>query len=57
MVARHLSAGDVLKDGSRWVVIGKIEIKGGRVTVNGHDSNTNKKCVVILRPDDEVEIA
>jgi hypothetical protein len=56
MQARHLSAGDVLKDGSRFVVVGKVEITKGRVVVNGHDSNTGKKCVVIHSPDAEVEV-
>lgn len=57
MTARLIQAGDTIKDGSRWVVVGKVEIKGGQVFVWGHESNTNKKVCIKFAPDSEVEVA
>lgn len=57
MVARQLQEGDVLRDGSAWIVLGKVEVKSGRVFAFGHDSNTRKKVCLKMHPEEEVEVA
>lgn len=57
MKARLIQAGDTIKDGSRWVVVGKVEFKSGAVFVWGHESNTNKKVCIKFSPEEETDIA
>lgn len=55
MQARYISVGDVVKIGHRFLVVQKVEIKGGRVFVGGHNTDDKGKHTATFRPDEEVE--